>query len=64
MTIHTKSEAIEIFGSSAALSRALGITKSAVGQWPEELNQRQVNEVVGAAVRKNLINTNETADNT
>lgn len=31
-----KREAIEQFGSGAALARALGITKQAVSQWPED----------------------------
>ncbi len=31
-----KREAIEQFGSGAALAKALGITKQAVSQWPEE----------------------------
>jgi len=47
----TKKEAIEIFGSGAALGRALGISRAAVWQWPERLDQKQTDMVVGAAVR-------------
>jgi len=32
----TKSEAIEIFGSSKKVADALGITKGAVSNWPKE----------------------------
>lgn len=47
----TKQQAIAIFGSGANTGRALGITRSAVCQWPEVLDQRQTDLVVGAAVR-------------
>lgn len=55
MNIHTKSQAIELFGTATALAKALGITKSAVGQWAEELTQRQINEITGAALNQGLI---------
>ena len=47
----TKSEAIKIFGSGAELARALGITRGAVSQWPEDLPQRDSDAVTGAALR-------------
>lgn len=47
----TKQQAAAIFDSKAALARALGITRQAINQWPDELEPRQVNEVIGAAVR-------------
>ena len=48
----TKTEAIAIFGSRQQdLADAVGVTRSAVAQWPEELPQRHVDIVVGAAVR-------------
>jgi len=47
----TKFQAIAMFGSGAALGRALGITKSAVSQWPEVLDQRTSDEIIGAALR-------------
>lgn len=50
----TKSEAIKIFGSGAEMARALTVTASAVSQWPEQLTQRQIDQVVGAAVRLGL----------
>jgi hypothetical protein len=50
----TKSEAIKIFGSGAEMARALMVTASAVSQWPERLTQRQIDQVVGAAVRLGL----------
>lgn len=49
--ITTKAEAAKLFGTYSALARALGLTKQAVNQWPDELTIRQQNEVVGAAIR-------------
>lgn len=50
-----KSDAIEIFKTQAELARALGITRAAIHQWPDELTQRQSDEVTGAALRLGLI---------
>ena len=47
----TKSEAREQFGSYTAMARALGISNQAVYMWPEQLSQRQADELMGAAVR-------------
>ncbi|SDV49230.1 Cro/CI family transcriptional regulator [Chitinasiproducens palmae] len=47
----TKQQAIAIFGTGAELGRALGITKGAISQWPEELDQKQTAMVIGAAVQ-------------
>ncbi|HEP6427758.1 Cro/CI family transcriptional regulator [Burkholderia cenocepacia] len=47
----TKQQATAIFGSGAALARALGITKGAVSQWPEILDQQRTAMVIGAAVQ-------------
>jgi len=47
-----KSEAIKIFGrTQESMASSLGITKSAVSQWPEELPQHVADRVIGAAVR-------------
>lgn len=46
-----KQQAIALFGSGAALARALGYTRARISQWPEILDQRQADLVVGAAVR-------------
>ena len=46
-----KQSAIKIFKSQAAIARALGITRSAVSQWPSDLDQRISDEIIGAAVR-------------
>lgn len=47
----TKQQAIAMFETGAALGRALGITKGAISQWPETLDQRQTAMVIGAAVQ-------------
>ncbi|EGD06605.1 hypothetical protein B1M_00465 [Burkholderia sp. TJI49] len=47
----TKQQATDIFGSGAALARALGITKGAVSQWPDQLDQQRTAMVIGAAVQ-------------
>jgi predicted XRE-type DNA-binding protein len=47
----TKSQAVEIFGSQAEIGRALGISRSAVSLWPDVLDQRKTDELVGAAAR-------------
>lgn len=48
----TKNQAIRIFGRTLTdLADALGITKSAVSQWPDQLTVRQTDWVIGAAVR-------------
>lgn len=48
----TKKQAIDIFGGNgAALGRALGITKGAISQWADELDQKQTAMVIGAAVQ-------------
>lgn len=47
----TKRQAIAIFDSGAALGRALGLTKGAISQWPEILDQQRTAAVIGAAVQ-------------
>ncbi|MFP3799462.1 Cro/CI family transcriptional regulator [Paraburkholderia sp. SIMBA_027] len=47
----TKQQATAIFGSGDALARALGVTKSAVSQWPDELDKKRTAMVIGAAVQ-------------
>lgn len=47
----TKQQAIDLFGNGAKLGRALGLTRGRISQWPETLDQRQTDLVVGAAIR-------------
>jgi transcriptional repressor of cell division inhibition gene dicB len=48
----TKSEAIELFGGTQiAVAKALGVTRGYVSQWPEVLDERIADRVMGAAVR-------------
>lgn len=46
-----KSEAIQLFGSQSNMARALGITRQAVWQWPEDLSMIRTDWVRGAAMR-------------
>lgn len=46
-----KKTAISFFGSGAALGRAIGISRTAIGFWPDVLTIRQQDEVIGAAIR-------------
>jgi hypothetical protein len=56
-TIRTmkKTDAIQIFGTASALSKAIGVTRSAVSQWPDHLDQSQADRVLGAAYRLGLV---------
>lgn len=48
----TKTEAINLFGKTAMpLAKAMGVTKAAIGNWPEELTQNLEDRVIGAYVR-------------
>lgn len=48
----TKTEAIHLFGASqAALGRALNLSRARISQWPEQLEQPQVDRILGAAIR-------------
>lgn len=47
----TKQEAIEMFGTGAALARALGIARGAISLWPSVLDQARIDRVRGAAMR-------------
>lgn len=46
-----KTDAIAIFGNAASLARAVGLSRGRISQWPEKLEQKQQDLVVGAAVR-------------
>lgn len=50
-----REEAALFFGNLVLLGRALGISSSAISQWPETLTIRQQDEVIGAAIRLNKI---------
>ena len=55
----TKQDAIRLFGATEAdLARALGITRSAVNQWPDELPQHLQDRVNGVALRKGRLKFN------
>lgn len=49
----TKTEAIRLLGGTAAkLAEAVGVSPSAVSQWPEELPQRLIDRVQAALWRR------------
>lgn len=50
-----KSQAIELLGGTVtAAAEAVGVTSSAVTQWPEELPRRIADRVLAALARKHL----------
>jgi hypothetical protein len=50
-----KSRAIELLGNSVtAAAQAIGVTPSAVTQWPDELPPRLADRVLAALARKHL----------
>jgi len=55
MKINTRQDVFDIFGGSAAAGIALDITQQAMYQWPEPLEDKQIDRVVGAAVRLGLM---------
>jgi transcriptional regulator with XRE-family HTH domain len=46
-----KTDAVRLFGKVKDLAEALGVTSSAVSQWPEQLPVRLADQVRGAAAR-------------
>lgn len=59
-----KRDAIRLFGSTVTeLASALGLTRSAVSQWPERLRQAQADRVMGAAVRLGRVRIAEDSAN-
>lgn len=50
-----KKIAISLFKSGAALGRALKVTRGAIHNWPDDLDVRRSDQVIGAAIRLNLI---------
>jgi hypothetical protein len=56
----TKEQAIAIFGSPKEMGRALGISRHAIYQWPDVLDQERIDRVVGAALRLGMALPTET----
>lgn len=46
-----KKDAVKIFKNSRGLATAVGVTPQYISRWPEQLTQRQIDWVVGAAYR-------------
>lgn len=46
----TKNQAISIFGSRKIMAECLGITQMAISYWGDELNKKQKDRVIGAAI--------------
>jgi len=58
-----KKEALSIFGGTRGLAEAIGVTYQAIYQWPDELEQQQIDRIVGAALRLgygNILHGNKT----
>ncbi|WP_148715891.1 UTP--glucose-1-phosphate uridylyltransferase GalU [Chitinolyticbacter meiyuanensis] len=54
-----KNDAISLFGSQTRLAAALGLGRSAVSQWPDDLPQRHADQVCGAALRLGLLKVSD-----
>jgi hypothetical protein len=48
----TKSQAIRMFGSVAALASALRITRQAIYQWPEEVKEPRASQIKLIAMQR------------
>jgi len=46
-----KKLAMKIFGNGVRMAEALNVKSQAIYKWPDELNQRRTDEIVGAAIR-------------
>ena len=57
----TKREAIGMFGTASDLARALRITPQAIYQWPDQLQQEQIDRVIGAAIRLGKMTESKTS---
>ena len=53
--IMKKQDAIKLFGETKDLASVLGITRQAIYQWPDYLNQEQIDRIIGAAIRVGII---------
>jgi hypothetical protein len=49
-----KTTAVKMFGTSSRLAMVIGISKQCISAWPDVLNPRQSNEVIGAALRMGI----------
>ncbi|WP_216675106.1 hypothetical protein [Paraburkholderia elongata] len=47
----SKEQAIRIFGTRKALCAAMRLTNARISQWPDQLDQKTTDLVIGAAVR-------------
>ena len=55
-TMHmTKTQAAKLFGSYAAMARALGVGKACVSRWPDQLDQARQDRIMGCALRLGLL---------
>jgi DNA-binding transcriptional regulator YdaS (Cro superfamily) len=57
----TKTTASKLFGNATRLAEALGIKPQAISQWPEQLPQRRIDEITGAAFRLGLLKPEDLA---
>ena len=50
----TKSEAKHLFYGAKRLAEAIGVTRQAIHNWPEQLEQKQIDLITGAALRLDI----------
>ncbi|PUB82402.1 MAG: hypothetical protein DBP02_15230 [gamma proteobacterium symbiont of Ctena orbiculata] len=46
-----KQDAISLFSGVPGLANAMGTTRQAIYQWPDDLDQAKIDRVIGAAYR-------------
>ncbi len=50
----TKQDAIDLFdGNASALARALNMTSAGIAAWPDDLDQKRIDKIIGAVTRLN-----------
>ena len=51
----TKDYAKYLFGGTQKMADAVGVTRQAIYDWPDELKQKQSDLVIGAAFRLDIV---------
>ena len=55
IAIKTKTQAAAIFGNLTEIAKIFDLTPQAVSHWPEKLDQKRQDQLMGAALRLGLM---------